>query len=159
DRSSKRLNVVDEQSHKIVATAPLGAGPDYVRFVAESNEGGVTEPRVQGIEVFSLPVNGTPPPVHSGFIEVAGRTDALVISHQQKRAYTNLWSDRSVVIDLKGRKVMSRWPNGCKGSRGLALDVEHGFLFVGCEEGKVSVLGTTDGKRLGEASSGAGVDI
>src|SRR5262245_63830641 len=91
DRSSKRLNVVDEQSHKIVATAPLGAGPDYVRFVAESNEVWVTEPRVQGIEVFSLPPSGTPRPVHSGFIEVAGGPEALVISHQQKRAYTNLW--------------------------------------------------------------------
>jgi DNA-binding beta-propeller fold protein YncE len=159
DRSSRRLNVVDEKSHKIVTTAPLGADSDYVRFVAESNEVWVTEPRVQGIEVFSLPANGTPRPVHAGFIEVVGGPEALVISHQQKRAYTNLWSDKSVVIDLKGRKVISRWPNGCKGSRGLALDAEHGFLFVGCEEGKVSVLGTADGKRLGEASSGAGVDI
>ena len=58
DRSSKRLNVVDERSGKIVATAPLGAGPDYVRFVAESNEVWVTEPRVQGIKVFSLPASG-----------------------------------------------------------------------------------------------------
>src|SRR5262249_2421873 len=117
DRSSKRLNVVDEQSHKIVATAPLGAGPDYVRFVAESNEVGGTEPRVQGIEVFSLPASGTPRPVHSGFLEGAGGPRALVISHQQKRAYTNLWSDASVVIDVKGRKVIRRWPNECKGSR------------------------------------------
>ena len=159
DRSSKRLNVVDEQSGKIVADAPLGAGPDYVRFVAETNEVWVTEPRAQGIEVFSLPANGTPRPVHSGFIEVSGGPEALVIGHSQKRAYTNLWSDTSLVIDLKGRKVISRWPNGCKGSRGLALDPEHGFLFVGCEEGKLSVLGTADGKQLGEASSGAGVDI
>jgi len=159
DRSSKRLNVVDEQSRKIVATAPLGAGPDYVRFVAETNEVWVTEPRAQGVEVFSLPASGTPLPVHSGFIEVSGGPEALVISHSQKRAYTNLWSDRSVVIDLRERKVISRWPNGCKGSRGLALDAEHGFLFVGCEEGKVSILATADGKQLGEASSGAGVDI
>jgi len=159
DRSSKRLNVVAEQSGKIVATAPLGAGPDYVRFVAESSEVWVTEPRVQGIEVFSLPADGTPRPVHSGFIEVPGGPEALVIDHPHKRAYANLWSDRSVVIDLKSRKVTSRWPNGCKGSRGLALDGGHGFLFVGCEEGKVSILGTADGQQLGEASSGAGVDI
>lgn len=159
DRSSKRLNVVDKQSGKIVATAPLGAGPDYVRFVSESNEVWVTEPRAQGIEVFSLPVKGILRPVHSGFIEVPGGPEALVIGHRQKHAYANLWSDMSVVIDLKSRNVISRWPNGCKGSRGLALDAEHGFLFVGCEEGKVSALGTADGKQLGEASSGAGVDI
>jgi DNA-binding beta-propeller fold protein YncE len=159
DRSSKCLNVVDGQSRKIVATTPLGAGPDYVRFVAETNEVWVTEPRAQGIEVFSMPAGGTPRPVHSGFIEVPGGPESLVIGHSQKRAYVNLWSDSSVVIDLKSRKLMSHWPNGCKGSRGLALDAEHGFLFVGCEEGKVSILGTADGKQLGEASSGAGVDI
>jgi hypothetical protein len=159
DRSSKRLNVVAEQSAKIVATAPLGAGPDYVRFVAESNEVWVTEPRVQGIEVFSLPVNGTPRPVHAGFIEVPGGPEALVIDHPHRRAFANLWGDRSVVIDVKSRKVTSRWPNGCKGSRGLALDGGHGFLFVACEEGKVSILGIGDGKQIGEASSGAGVDI
>src|SRR5215469_1907126 len=159
DRGSKRLNVVDEQSRKIVATAPLGAGPDYVRFVAETNEVWVTEPRAQGVEVFSLPASGTPQPVHSGFIEISGGPEALVIGHSQKRAYTNLWRDTSVAIGLRERKVISRWPNRCKGSRGLALDAEHGFLFVGCEEGKVSILATADGKQLGEASSGAGVDI
>jgi hypothetical protein len=159
DRSSKRLNVVAEQSGKIIATAPLGAGPDYVRFVAKFNEVWVTEPRVQGIEVFSLPANGTPRPVHSAFIEVPGGPEALLIDLPHERAYANLWSDRSVVIDLQRRKVTSRWPNGCKGSRGLALDGRHGFLFVGCEEGKVSVLSDADGQRLGEASSGAGVDI
>jgi DNA-binding beta-propeller fold protein YncE len=93
DRSSKRLNVVDGQSRKIVATTVLGAGPDYVRFVAETNEVWVTEPRAQGIEVFSLPASGTPRPAHSGFIEVPGGPESLVIGHLQKRAYANLWSD------------------------------------------------------------------
>jgi len=159
DRSSKRLNVIDEQSRKIVATAPLSAGPDYVRFVSETNEVWVTEPRAQGIEVFSLPDAGMPKPIHAGFVEVPGGPESLVIDHSQKRAYTNLWSDKSIAIDLRDRKIASRWPNGCKGSRGIALDAQRGFLFVGCDEGKASVLGTTNGKQLGEASSGSGVDI
>ena len=88
-----------------------------------------------------------------------GGPESLIIDHSRHRAYTNLWSDSSLAIDLKDRKIAARWPNGCKGSRGIALDEKRGFLFVGCDEGKASVLDVTSGKRLAEASSGAGVDI
>lgn len=159
DRTTRQLAVIDETTRKIVAAAQLGSGPDYVRFVAETNEVWVTEPRAKGIEVFSLPAQGTPKPVHSGFLDVPGGPESLVIDHSRKRAYTNSWTDSSIAIDLASRKVVARWPNGCAGSRGIALDERRGFLFVGCEEGKASVLDVTSGKPVGEASSGAGVDI
>jgi hypothetical protein len=174
DRSSRQLNVVDELSRQIIATTPLASGPDYVRFVDETNEVWVTEPRAHGIEVFSIkskiePLSGSPAGegkgegaavlAHSGFIDVPGGPESLVIDHSRKRAYTNLWTDSSIAIDLAERKIVARWPNGCAGSRGLALDEQRGFLFAGCDEGRASVLSTTDGSRLGSASSGAGVDI
>ena len=46
-----------------------------------------------------------------------------------------------------------------KGSRGIALDEKRGFLFAGCNEGKLSVLDLNSGRRLGEASSGSGIDV
>jgi hypothetical protein len=52
DRTAKRLDVVDPAKKTVVAFAELSAGPDYVRYVAETNEVWVTEPRAQGIEVF-----------------------------------------------------------------------------------------------------------
>ena len=173
DRSSRQLNAIDETSLKIVATTPLAAGPDYVRFVAETNEVWVTEPHAQRIEVFSLSRSGSLSRsvagegkgegavilTHSAFIEVAGGPESLVIDHTRKRAYTNLWSDTSIAIDLASRKIAARWPNGCKGSRGIAIDEPRGFLFIGCDEGKASVLSTADGHALGSASSGEGVDI
>jgi hypothetical protein len=36
---------------------------------------------------------------------------------------------------------------------------KRGFLFAGCDEGKVSVLDLKSGRLLGEASSGDGVDV
>jgi len=50
DHSSRRPIVVDEPSRKVIATAPPGTGPDYVRFVAATSEVRVTEPSAQGIE-------------------------------------------------------------------------------------------------------------
>jgi DNA-binding beta-propeller fold protein YncE len=159
DRTSKRLSVVDPASKSVVASAALASGPDYVRYVAETNEVWVTQPRAQGIEIFSLPATGTPQPAHAGFISVPGGPESLVIDHKRRRAYANLWKDTTVAIDLAGRKLVARWPNGCKGSRGLALDDDRGFLFVGCDEGKLQVLSLDTGKVLGSASSGDGVDI
>jgi DNA-binding beta-propeller fold protein YncE len=159
DRTAKRLDVVDPAKKSIIASAELSSGPDYVRYVAETNEVWVTEPRARGIEVFSLPASGTPKPAHSGFIEVPGGPESLVVDHKRHQAYANLWTDTTVAIDLDGHKLTARWPNGCKGSRGLALDDDRGLLFVGCEEGKLQVLSLPSGKVAGSGASGDGVDI
>ncbi len=159
DRSSKTLNVLDPTSKKIVATAKLAAGPDYVRYVAPTGEVWVTEPRAAQIEIFSLPAQGKPQPSHSAVISVPNGPESLVIDDSRSRAYTNLWTDATLAIDLRKRTIDARWPNGCRGSRGIALEAAHGFLFVGCEEGKLAVLDVKDGRKLGEASSGSGVDI
>ena len=39
------------------------------------------------------------------------------------------------------------------------MDDVRGFLFVGCDEGKLNVLDLNTGAQLGSASSGSGVDI
>src|SRR5262249_11943835 len=44
DRTTRRLHVVSLERHAIVASTPLEAEPDYVRFVAPKSEVWVTEP-------------------------------------------------------------------------------------------------------------------
>ena len=157
DRNARKLTVVNPKSRSIVATAPLASGPDYVRFVAATDEVWVTEPGAQRIEIFSLPQERAP--AHMGFISIPGGPESLLIDTKRGRAYTHLWSDTTLAIDLKTRKPVARWKNGCKDSRGIAIDDERGFLFVGCDEGKLSVLNLSTGAQLGHASSGDGVDI
>ena len=160
DRTAKRLDVVDPSAGKIVAFAPLGGSPDYVRFVEPANEVWVTEPDAERIEVFSLGDAASPAPKASGSIPVPGGPEALVIDGARGRAYTNLWKKTTVAIDLKSHTIVERWENGCEGSRGLALDAGHGRLFVGCTEGKATALDVAHGgKLLGSADAGAGVDI
>jgi len=159
DRSSRTLNVLDPQSKKVVASAKLAAGPDYVRYVAPTGEVWVTEPGRAQIEIFSLPAKGKPEPVHAAVIGIPNAPESLVIDPARERAYSNTWTDETLAIDLHKRAVAARWRNGCTGSRGIALDAEHGYVFVGCEEGKLTVLDIKDGRKLGEASSGSGVDI
>jgi DNA-binding beta-propeller fold protein YncE len=159
DRDAKRLDVVDLKTQSVIGTSPLASGPDYVRYVSTTGEVWVTEPSAARIEVFSLPQSGAPKPAHVDFISIAGGPESLIIDNKRGRAYTHLWTDTTVAIDLKSRKVSARWKNGCKGSRGVAMDEARGFLFVGCDEGKLTVLDLNTGAQLGSASSGSGVDI
>ncbi|MEJ2421633.1 MAG: hypothetical protein P8018_07915 [Acidobacteriota bacterium] len=160
DRTTRLLNVVNESTRKVVASVNLGGGPDYVRWVAPTHEIWVTEPGRSGIEIFKLPSGANPVPVHSGFIHVEGGPEALCIDATRNRAYTNLWSNKTLAINLKTRKVVARWPNGNAGSRGLALDSARGFLFVGGKNGRAVVLDVNHGgKILSSLKSGLGVDI
>jgi len=106
-----------------------------------------------------LPAEGTPKPLHLTFISIPRGPESLIIDNTHGRAYTHLWTDSTLAIDLKSHEVLSRWKNGCHGSRGIAMDNPRGFLLVGCDEGKLSVLNLRTGMLIGQASSGDGVDI
>jgi outer membrane protein assembly factor BamB len=97
--------------------------------------------------------------VHEAFLSVPGGPESLVVDIRRGRAYTHLWNGKTVAIDVKARSIAATWDNGCKGSRGIALDEARGFLFAGCSEGKAVALDVGTGKQLSSVSSGSGVDV
>jgi DNA-binding beta-propeller fold protein YncE len=157
DRSRGEVEVVDPKAARIVGSTKLSGGPDYVRWVAPLTEVWVTEPSKQQIEFFALAKGKL---VRRGSIDAAGGPESLVIDATRGRAYTHTWDDTTIAIDLTRHKEVARWKNGCKGSRGIALDEKRGFLFAGCDEGKAVTLDLAhDGKQLGSVKTGKGVDI
>jgi hypothetical protein len=160
DRTTKKVLVVDPKQRSIVSSAPLAADPDYVRYVAATSELWITEPDAEQIELFRLSEGQPPTPEHTAVIEVKGGPESLVIDAQRGRAYAHLWDGATVALDVRRRAIVAHWPNGCSGSRGIALDEERGWLLVGCAEGRAVVLDVEhDGKELSNAPTGAGVDI
>jgi len=160
DRSSQSLAVVDPKSGKIVAHAALASAPDYVRFVAGTHEVWVTQPGKGRIEIFSLSNASPPRPTHADFIDVPGGPESLAIDERRGRAYTHLWKESTWAIDLKTRKVASKWSAACDDPRGIWIDQERGFLLIGCEDGTATALDVDHGGRvLSKVKSGRGVDI
>jgi DNA-binding beta-propeller fold protein YncE len=158
DRTAGRLEVVDPDQGAIVTGAALGGHPDYVRWVAETQEAWVTEPGLEQIEIFSLAADGTP--TRTGTVDVPGGPESLVVDPVRHRAYTHLWDGATVAIDLAAREVVATWDNGCGGSRGIALDPDLGFLFVACQEGKLVLLDVEqDGANLAEVWPVDGSDV
>jgi DNA-binding beta-propeller fold protein YncE len=160
DRTARKLDVVDPRANRIVASASLGAEPDYVRFSAPTNEIWVTEPGSSSLEIFSVPDAQPPVPVHAASIAVADGPESLVIDTKRKRAYTHHWGSSTVVLDLATRAIVAEWRNGCVGSRGIALDEARGFLVAACREGTTSVLDVDhDGRILSSIAEGSGFDV
>jgi len=160
DRTARRLAVVDSVTPTIVSTATLTSSPDYVRYVATTDEVWVTEPDHEQIEVFALSTEDPPALTAVSVIPVPGGPESLIIDHTRGRAYTHLWAGQTVAIGITRHTILGRWPNGCTSSRGIALDEQRGFLFVGCAEGRAVVLDLThEGRQLASLQAGAGVDV
>lgn len=156
DRNAKTVNVVDPHHNSIITFAPLSGTPDYVRFIGD--EVWVTEPSQERIEVFHLTKTNTL--THIADIQVPGGPESLIADTVRGKAYSNLWKNRTVVMDIVSHGIVEEWANTCAGSRGIALDQAKGFLVIGCAEGKAVVLDAKNhGRVLGNLSSGSGVDI
>jgi hypothetical protein len=160
DRTARQLVLLDPKTTAIVGRAPLAAAPDYVRYVTATREVWVTEPAASQIEIFAL--SAGPPPALSpgGTIPVENGPESLVVDGRRGRAYTHRWQRSTLAIDVKARRAVSEWLNGCAASRGIALDEERGFLFAACSEGTVSVLDVEhDGRILSSIARGSGFDV
>lgn len=160
DRSSQSLQVVDPKTKQVTSKAPLAGGPDYVRWVSSKREVWVTEPDEEQIEVFAFGSDGPPKLARTGTIAVKGGPESLVIDAEHNRAFTHLWRGSTVPINIADRSVGKPFPNGCDGSRGIALDAVRGQLFAGCSEGKAVALDIEHGgKVIGSVNTPSGVDI
>jgi DNA-binding beta-propeller fold protein YncE len=160
DRTERILAAVDPASKRILARAKLGGGPDYVRSVDAAHEVWVTEPGRSAIELFRLDRGSPPRLTPIGTISVPDGPESLVVDAAGHRAYTNTFHDQTVAIDVDSHAIAARWPNHCRGARGIALDAARGFVFVGCTEGRaVSLDVAHGGKPAGDAKAGEGVDV
>jgi len=158
DRGARTLAVVDVGARAIAGTVRLAAGPDYVRVVPGAREVWVTEPSRRQIEVLRVEAGAVPKLTPVATIAVPDGPESLVFDAARGRAYAHAWKGETFAVDLHARKVVARWPNGCRGSRGIALDGARGLLFSGCAEGRATVVDLATSKVVASAPTGPDVD-
>lgn len=158
DRGAMALKVVDVKRRKITQTVKLAAAPDYVRVDATAREVWITEPARKQLEVLRVQGEDTPRLVPAATISVPDGPESLVIDATHGKAYSHTWKDRSFAIDVATRKIVATWTNGCRGSRGIALDQRRALLFTACAEGKVTVVDLVTHKVVATADTGPDVD-
>ncbi|HEY8077617.1 MAG TPA: hypothetical protein VIF62_26000 [Labilithrix sp.] len=158
DRTSQTLSVLDAKTHAVVGSAPLAASPDYVRYVAATDEIWVSSPAGSWIEIFALAGGTTPKP--AGSIAIANGPESLVVDQARGRAYTHHWQSSTIGIDVRTRAILGTWPNGCAASRGIDVEPEHGWVLATCNEGTLTVIAPDEGGRIVSAiAAGSGYDV
>ena len=159
NRGDDTICAIDAASLEKGACTKLDSMPDAIAIVPSAKEVWVTTQANNSIVVLdassrsALPVKTT--------ITLAGSPECFVVDDARGLVYTNLEDkDRTVAVDVKTRQVAKTWLPDCGevGPRGLALDHERNFLFVGCTT-RVRVLDAGhDGKQVGTIEVGEGID-
>src|ERR1043166_1422601 len=93
-------------------------------------------------------------------IKLGGKPESFAMDGKGKAFVALEDKDHIAVVDTKSGKLITKWPTKPGGAPvGVAIDREHGRIFVGCRKPqKLIVMSTEDGKVLADLPIGAGCD-
>ena len=159
NRANSSVCAIDAQTLEKKGCVVLASLPDGLAFVSTTNEVWVTTPRDNTLTILDVKKPGEPR--LSGTLKLES-PEGYAVDAARGLFYTNQEDlDRTVVLDVRTRKVLATWKPGCgkEGPRGMALDVQRRHLFVACAAGQVKTLDAgKNGAQLGEVQTGVGLD-
>jgi DNA-binding beta-propeller fold protein YncE len=158
NRADSTVCTFDAASLERRGCVSLTAAPDGLSYVSTTREVWVTLPGARSLAVLDVTHPGAPDLVATVLLE--GRPEGYAVDTQRGVFYSNLEDlDRTLAIDVRTRRVLSKWNPGCgeAGPRGLAIDESRHHLFVACTD-RLKTLALTNGAVLSEIPTGEGVD-
>ena len=145
--------------------AGLAAAPDAVVYVATTKELWVTTGAPPlGIPAAdqSLLILDASDPRHlkqKAKLALGASAEGYAVDEKRGVFYTNLEEQaETVAIDVRQKRIVSRWHSGCDEVRGIALDKARRFLFVACADRIVVLNAAHEGEVLGALPTGDGLD-
>ncbi len=95
----------------------------------------------------------------AGSVPLGGKPEAAV-ADEAGHVFVNIEDKNQILeFDSKTLKVLTTWPTeSCDAPGGLAIDVAHKRLFVGCHNKNMTVVDYTNGKLVATIPIGMGVD-
>ena len=147
--------VVDLKTLQILSSVDTGQNPDSILYDPGKQEVYTFNGRGSSATVFdagSGEVRAT--------ITLPGKPEFAVLDPKAGRIYNNI-EDKSVVaaIDTGTHSVVATWPIAPgEEASGLAIDLEHHRLFIGCSNKLMVMMDSTNGKVISSVPIGPGVD-
>ncbi len=152
------IAIVDLATLKTIQKVSTGKDPDTVAYdpvhhnvyaFGKADSSATVFDGKTGAIVASYPLGGVP--------------QATVVDAKRGKLYVNLQDKNAVgVIDLATHQRTETWSVlPCEGQSGLAIDLEHQRLFVGCRNRTsplMVMVDATNGKVLAQVPVGPGVD-
>ncbi len=154
--SESKVSVFDLKTLETKTKISTGQNPDWIMY--EPGQGEIytfngREGSSTVIDPKTLKVVAT--------IPLGGKPETAAADPKAGKIYDNLEDKNSIaVIDTKTHAVTATWPIAPGGgASGMAFDVEHHRIFIGCAEPPVmEMIDSQSGKVVGSVPIGAGVD-
>jgi DNA-binding beta-propeller fold protein YncE len=149
------VSVFDLRTFETIRKVPAGRNPDAILYDPASRKVYAFNGR-SGDATIIDPAESAKPPAT---LAIGGKLE-FGVADGLGRIYLNVEDQSEVaVIDTAKPEVVARWPlaPGAEPT-GVAIDVAHHRLFVGCHNAKMIVLDTRSGKVLADVAVGQGVD-
>jgi DNA-binding beta-propeller fold protein YncE len=150
-----KASIVDSKTLKTLSKVTTGANPDSILYEPGQNEVYTFNGKGRSATVFD-PESGKV----IATIDLGGKPESAAADSQAGRIYVNLEDKSTVgVIDIKTHKVLNQWPIAPgESASGMAIDLDHHRLFMGCDNKKMVMMDCTTGKVVTTVPIGAGVD-
>ena len=147
--------IVDLKTLKTISKVDTGENPDLIIFEPRQHEVYVFNGRGKSATVFEA---GSGKIVAT--IPLSGKPEFAVSDPAAGRVYCNIEDKSEVaVIDVKAHAVVNNWPVAPgEEPSGMAIDLDHHRLFLGCGNKLMLMMDSSNGKILGSVPIGEHVD-
>ena len=150
-----KASIVDLKTLATLSRVDTGENPDGMVYEPGQQEVYMFNGRGQSATVIDAKTDKV-----VATIPLGGRPEFPAADAKAARVYDNL-EDKSevVVIDAKTHEIVDRWPIAPgEGASGMAIDVAHHRLFLGCGNKLMAMMDSETGKVVGTVPIGDGVD-
>jgi DNA-binding beta-propeller fold protein YncE len=150
-----KASIVDAKTLKTLSKVETGANPDAILYEPVQKEVYTFNGRGKSATVFNAETGKV-----VATIELGGKPEFAATDAQAGRVYCNIEDKSEVaVIDFKTHTVVAHWPIAPgESASGMAIDLEHHQLFLGCENKLMAMLDSATGKVVTTVPIDSGVD-
>lgn len=150
-----KASIVDLKTLKTIEKVETGQNPDGMLYEPEQQQVYMFNGRSQSATVIDAKTGKV-----VATVSLPGKPEFGTADPKAGRVYNNQ-EDKSLVavIDTKTHQVVNSWPVAPgEEPSGMAIDVAHHRLFIGCGNRKMIVMDNTNGKVVADLPIGQGVD-
>ena len=152
---SNTASIVDLKTLTTLSQVDTGQNPDGMLYEPGRQEVYMFNGRGQSSTVIDAKAGKV-----VATIPLGGRPEFAAADPKAGRVYNNIEDKNEVVaIDTKTHQVVNHWPIAPgEGASGMAIDVAHHRLFLGCSNKLMVMMDSETGKVVASVPIGQGVD-
>ena len=151
-----KVSIIDANTLQTLSKVDTGENPDAILYEPAHNEVYAFNGRSGSATVIAADSGKV-----VATIPLGGKPEFATCDLEAGRIYNNLEDKSAVaVIDIAAHKVVDTWPIAPgQAASGMAIDLQHHRLFLGCGDNKMMVMmDSTSGKVVANVPIGTGVD-